>query len=94
MYRIGNKYISKVVFQKKQYHLGTYKRIEDAAEVRRKAEAALFDEFTDYYARYRSVADMNPGWEQDNPIRIHVDKDGAELSIQIMPDIKVIPSNE
>ena len=89
VYRIRGKYVAKIVFQKKQYHLGAYRDIEEAAEVRRKAESVLFDELVDYYGEYRKYADAHPGWEEANPIRICVDKGGAELSVHIEP---VIPN--
>ena len=38
VYLIRGKYVAKIVFQKKQYFLGTYENIEEAAEARREAE--------------------------------------------------------
>ena len=89
MYLIRGKYVAKIVFQKKQYHLGAYEHIEDAVAVRRKAESVLFDELVDYYGEYRKYADGNPGWEEENPIRIRVDKDGEELSVRIEPVVPI-----
>jgi len=87
VYRIRGKYVAKIVFRQKQYYLGSYENIEDAAEVRRRAESVLFDELVDYYDEYREYADAHPGWEEENPIRIRVDKDGAELSVRIEPAV-------
>jgi len=87
VYRIRGKYVAKIVFQKKQYHLGSYRSIEDAAQVRRRAESVLFDELADYYDEYRQYADAHPGWEAENPIRICVDKDGEDLNVRIEPTV-------
>ena len=38
VYRIRGKYVAKIVFQKKQYHLGSYDSLEEAALARREAE--------------------------------------------------------
>ena len=38
VYRIWGKYVAKIVFQKKQYHLGSYDSLEEAALARREAE--------------------------------------------------------
>lgn len=93
VYLIRGKYVAKIVFQKKQYHLGAYRNIKDAVEVRRKAESVLFDELVDYYAEYRKYADAHPGWEEENPIRICVDKDGADLSVHIEPVVPIASVN-
>lgn len=89
VYRVRNKYIAKIVFQKKQYQLGTYASIEEAAEVRRKAEMALYDEVVDYYTLYRDKANADPGWEKENPIRINVKKNENELRVYIEPSLPV-----
>lgn len=87
VYLIRGKYMAKIVFQKKQYFLGTYEKIEDAANARRKAEEVLFDEFAEYYASYSSRAEASPEWAKENPIQIHVKKEGADLSVEILPSL-------
>lgn len=42
VYLVRGKYLAKIVFQKKQYFLGTYDSIEEAAAARKSAEALLF----------------------------------------------------
>lgn len=42
VYLVRGKYLAKIVFQKKQYFLGTYDNIEDAASARKEAEDLLF----------------------------------------------------
>ena len=53
VYLIRGKYVAKIVFQKKQYFLGTYENIEDAAEARREAEVVLFDGFAKHYRKQK-----------------------------------------
>ena len=74
VYLIKGKYVAKIVFQKKQYYLGAFDQIEDAAEARKEAETTLFDGFADYYARYEEKAAADPAWAADNPISVFVDK--------------------
>lgn len=45
------KWLAKIVFQKKQYHLGRYDTIEEAAEARKEAEELLFDGAATHYDR-------------------------------------------
>lgn len=85
VYLIKGKYVAKIVFQKKAYYLGAYKKIDEAAEARKKAEAVLFDGFAAYYEEYRKLADRNPEWQQANPIQIHVTKSDGELALEIRP---------
>lgn len=53
VYLIRGKYVAKIVFQKKQYFLGTYENIEDAAEARREAEVVLFDGSAKHYRKQK-----------------------------------------
>lgn len=53
VYLIRGKYVAKIVFQKKQYFLGTYENIEDAAEARREAEEVLFDGSAKHYRKQK-----------------------------------------
>lgn len=45
-----NKYRAYINFKRKQYHLGTYSTIEEAAEARKKAEEHIYGEFLEWYA--------------------------------------------
>ncbi len=38
-----------IIFKKKYYYLGTYERIEDAADIRKLAEEKIFGEFLEWY---------------------------------------------
>ena len=87
VYRVGNRYLAKIVFQRKQYHLGYYDKIEDAAKARHIAESVLFDEVTEYYEEYSRRAAADPQWAKENPMQIEVSKDSADLSVRIEPDL-------
>ena len=60
VYLIKGKYVAKIVFQKKQYYLGVFDQIEDAAKARKDAEEILFDGFAAYYEKYKQIADADP----------------------------------
>lgn len=47
--RCGNKWRAVIVFRRKQYYLGTFDRIEDAAAARREAEEYLYGDFLAWY---------------------------------------------
>lgn len=44
-----NKWQSRISFQKVNYHLGYYNKLQDAARVRKEAEEMLFDKFLEWY---------------------------------------------
>ena len=56
--RWGTRYRAVIMFKRKQYHLGTFDRIEDAAAVRRRAEEHLYGDFLDWYAEQRRLQSM------------------------------------
>lgn len=87
VYRIREKYIAKIVFQKKQYYLGTYETAEEAAEMRRQAEETLFDQMAVYYERYRQYADRFPNWEKEHPIHARVIRHEKAVSIELTPKL-------
>ena len=89
VYRAGNRFFAKIVFQKKQYYLGYHDKLEDAAEARRKAEEVLFDEFADYYGQYQQIAARTPEWAEENPIGVKVEKVGDELLVKITPPLPI-----
>ena len=52
----GKRYIAVITFKRQVYYLGSYAKIEDAAQVRKLAEDHLFGAFLDwYYAEYPDV---------------------------------------
>ena len=91
VYLIKGKYVAKIVFQKKQYFLGTYDTMQDAVEARKEAEEALFDAAAAHYHKWKQYADINPKWGEENPIRIMVDKTGTDFRVTLIPDLSVPP---
>lgn len=88
VYRKGTRYMAKIVFQKRQYHLGTYDTIEDAAWARQIAEEALFDVVVEHYDRWKAKADAEPEWAEANPIEFIVSKgQGNELEVTCLPEL-------
>lgn len=74
VYKIRGKYTAKIVFQKKQYHLGSYETAEEAARARQEAEKILFGGTAAYYEKWKKRADEDPAWAEANPVRIHVSR--------------------
>lgn len=88
VYLIRGKYVAKIVFQKKQYFLGTYDKIEDAVQARREAEETLFDEVADHYRKWKETADADPEWGEQNPIQVIVHQNDRKLAVTLLPDLR------
>ncbi len=88
VYRIRGKYMAKIVFRKKQYFLGTYENIEDAAQARKEAEEVLFDGLARHYALWKEKADADPAWAEQNPVQILVSQDNGPLRATFLPDLR------
>ena len=87
IYRIRGKYTAKIVFQKKQYWLGSYEVLDDAIAARRAAEEAINDQVTAFYEKWKARADAEPEWAERNPIEIRVDKRGAQMRLSLSPEL-------
>lgn len=87
VYLVRGKYLAKIVFQKKQYLLGTYDCIEDAAEARQKAEKLLFDGVAEHYEKWKQRAEQDPEWARENPVSISVDRRDKELCVTMLPNL-------
>lgn len=87
VYLIRGKYVAKMVFQQKQYHLGSYVNIEDAINARRKAEILVFDETTAYYDKWQKKAEADSEWAKENPIKIAVMRVNSELVVSFTPQL-------
>lgn len=88
VYLIRGKYVAKIVFQHKQYFLGTYESIDDAVQARRRAEAILAEGTVRHYERWQQRAKHDPAWARENPVRIFVSRDQAGgFSISFLPQM-------
>ena len=58
-------YLAKIVFQHRQYFLGTYASVEEAAEARKKAEEAINGEVISFYEKWSEKAAADPVWAKD-----------------------------
>jgi len=86
VYLIKGKYVAKIVFQKKQYFLGSFDHLEDARLARLEAEELINDEAVAYYERWRQIADANPAWAKKYPPQISVSHDAhGRIRLDIQP---------
>ena len=91
VYFIRGRYVAKIVFQKKQYFLGKYETLEEAAEVRKEAEILLREAVVAHHARWEEKAKRDPEWAKNNPIHFVVEKDGqGRLRIQCLPELETV----
>ena len=90
VYFIRGKYVAKIVFQKKQYFLGTYEKIEDAIEARKEAEKLLFDGVAEHYRKWQSRAQQDAQWARENPIQVLVESDRGELKVELLPILSAL----
>ena len=77
VYDIRGKYVAKLVFQKKQYYLGTFETAAEAAAARWEAEETVNRDVIAQYAKWKARAEADPVWAQENPVRISVSRDDA-----------------
>jgi len=73
-----NKYVVSIGFRMGNYYLGAYEEIDDAIDVRKKAEALIRDKGTLFYEQWKKKADAEPDWAKEHPIRFCVTKDGEQ----------------
>ena len=87
VYLIKGKYIAKIVFQHKQYWLGTYSTLEEAIAARREAEEAINLQMIAFYSKWKVMADNDPIWAEEHPIHIEVKKSSFGLQVIFLPEI-------
>lgn len=87
VYRIRGKYVAKIVFQKKQYVLGTFDDLEEAARARKDAEEELFGSVSEHYQRWKERAEQDPAWAEENPVQVMVDRADKRWQITLLPEI-------
>ena len=90
VYLVKGRYLAKIVFQHRQYFLGTYASVEEAAEARKKAEEAINGEVIGFYEKWSEKAAADPVWAKENPIKFHVSKtENGELTVNLQPEMNV-----
>ena len=94
VYLIRGKYVAKIVFQKKQYFLGSYDNIEDAAEARKEAEEILFDGVSEHYRKWKELADRDPEWAAQNPVQVIVNQADQRLQVTLLPNLQQYDSQK
>ena len=91
VYLIRGKYVAKIVFQKKAYHLGSYTDIADAVRARRDAEDTIFSPAAQHYEKWKQAAACNPAWAKENPILFRVEKDAhGRWAAACAPDLESV----
>lgn len=86
VYFVRGKWLAKIVFQKKAYHLGFYEEFAEAVEARKEAEELIHQGTLEHYNKWKAKAEENPEWGENNPIEIYVEKNsGKGISIQFFP---------
>lgn len=93
VYLVRGKYLAKIVFQKKQYVLGIYERIEDAAEARKEAEEILFVGVAAHYEKWKARAALDPNWARANPVQVIVSQADGQLKTLLLPDLSANESS-
>jgi len=87
VYLIKGKHKAKIVFQHKQYWLGTYSTLEEAIAARREAEEAINLQMIAFYSKWKVMADNDPIWAEEHPIHIEVKKSSFGLQVIFLPEI-------
>jgi len=82
------KFCAMITFQQKNYYLGSYGTLEDAAGVRKEAEHTLHTAALDFYEKWERAARINPTWARENPMHISVVRDSSgEFSVVLQPEL-------
>jgi hypothetical protein len=95
VYYTRGKYIAKIVIQKKQYLLGTYKYVEDAAAVRRIAEKHIQSTIIPNYEKWKKRSLEDEEWGKKNPFKICVERDAMNMiKITCLPELNAFDVSE
>jgi len=62
VYKTRGKWVARITFKKKSYHLGSFSDLDEAAKVRKEAEERIFGEFLEWYKNQ-----YNLSCEDDRP---------------------------
>lgn len=96
VYFIRGRYVAKIVFQQKQYYLGAYKTLEEAAEARQEAEETIAGGMVAHYEKWQTRAKADPGWAAANPVSVHITRsDSGRMQVCFLPEMEwQIPKDE
>ena len=85
---IKGKYVAKIVFQKKQYFLGTFDNLEEAQNARLAAEERINGAAVRFCERWQQKADADPEWAETHPLRFEVERDDErQLILRCWPEL-------
>ena len=88
VYLIKGKYVAKIVFQKKQYFLGTFDNLEEAQNARLAAEERINGAAVRFCERWQQKADADPEWAETHPLRFEVERDDErQLILRCWPEL-------
>ena len=89
VYRFRGKFLAKIVFKRKQYVLGIYETIGEAAQRRKEAEEAINQTVVAYYEKWEARARKDPQWARENPVRLLVNRTGAgRIFLTCLPELE------
>lgn len=85
----NGRYRVTIGFKGERYYLGTYKSMEEAIQVRQKAESEIHDAFVKKYRRWEEKRKENPEWGKNNPFIFRVQKcPGCGYHVISSPDMQ------
>lgn len=88
VYYIRNRWVAKIVFQKRAYYLGTYMEYEEAVQARKEAELLIREGTVNHYNKWKILAEADPTWGKENPIAIRIEKrEDHRIAITFLPVI-------
>ncbi len=90
VYRVRGKYMAKIVFQKRQYFLGTYNTLEEASAARHEADELISAQAVSIYEKWKRRSDEDPAWGAAHPLRFSVVRGALGLSLETTPRLEDI----
>lgn len=71
----NGKYRVTIEFKRERFYLGTYSSMEEAVEVRKKAEREIHEAFVEKYHEWEKRREKDPEWGENNPLIFRVEKE-------------------
>ncbi|MCD8365873.1 MAG: hypothetical protein LUC83_08720 [Clostridiales bacterium] len=80
--RMGNrKYRVNIGFKGKRFYIGTFEKLEDAVEARKRAEEKIHEGFIKAYYKWKEQGGGDPEWEAQHPLVYEVRKEDGDFVI-------------